>query len=322
MEDYLQRCLDSLIIKDDELMSKLDVIVVNDGSKDQTSEIAHMYADRFPRSIRVIDKENGHYGSCVNSAIPVAYGKYFRILDADDWFDTEALKLFIRKLQYIDTDCVCTNCIDVIDDKEHYIRISDLPYETEIELNNANHSVKYIHLHHISYRTKLLQHMGYRQTEGICYTDEEFSYYPLIECKSIYLIDLPLYHYFIGRPGQSVDKEVSRRNKHHFFIVTKRMIETTINPKTANAVSFDIRWGKIKFLMEHEILPNYVLFRKMNKDESGQLLEMLRTVKSENHAVYNLLTSATVRGIPVYKIWMLFPRLVNPLYYSIFKFLR
>lgn len=91
MQDYLHRCLYSLVLEDEQLMSQLEVLVINDGSKDRSSEIGHEYEAKYPDVIRVIDKENGNYGSCVNRALAEATGKYFRMLDADDWCDTSAL---------------------------------------------------------------------------------------------------------------------------------------------------------------------------------------------------------------------------------------
>ena len=319
MQEYLPRCLDSLILDDEELMQMLDIIVVNDGSTDLTSKIAHKYASRYPGIVQVVDKPNGHYGSCINAALAVAKGKYFRILDADDWFDTESLAKFITELTNVDVDCVCTNCIDVRDEEQELIRIKGLPYEETIDLQRISSFDKYIHMHHIAYRTSLLREMNYKQTEGICYTDEEFAYYPLIRSKSLYLIDLPLYYYFIGRADQSINKEVSRRIKHHYFKVAKRMTETPIDKVKDNKVAMDIRMKKIAFLMGSEILPHYVLFRKMSKTENAELKNILDTIKREKVSVYNSLLSGKVRNIPVYKIWKTSPRLANFIFYHIFK---
>ena len=107
MERYLNRCVDSLLAV--EVLDDIEIIIVNDGSKDATLSIANQYKAQYPNSVVVIDKPNGHYGSTVNAALKVAAGKYFRILDADDWFNTEALIVFVNKLKEIDVDCVYTN---------------------------------------------------------------------------------------------------------------------------------------------------------------------------------------------------------------------
>ena len=105
MEKYLDRCLTSLIVDDDK-MALLEVLVVNDGSKDRSSEIAHSYEARYPNTFKVIDKENGNYGSCINRGVTAVTGKYFRILDADDWYSTDALQSFTSKLMSIEADMV------------------------------------------------------------------------------------------------------------------------------------------------------------------------------------------------------------------------
>lgn len=86
----------------DELVSdRLEVIVVNDGSTDGSLDIIRRYEQKRPDLIKVIDKANGHYGSCVNAGLGIATGKYFKILDADDWFDTSALVEFCRSWRLV-----------------------------------------------------------------------------------------------------------------------------------------------------------------------------------------------------------------------------
>ena len=99
MEQYLERCLTSLIIDSDQ-MDLMQVLVINDGSKDRSSEIAHSFEDKYPHTYTVIDKENGNYGSCFNCGIELALGKFIRLLDADDWFNAEGLSEFINHLKY------------------------------------------------------------------------------------------------------------------------------------------------------------------------------------------------------------------------------
>ena len=110
MQDYLRRCLDSLLVEQERL-KKIEVLVVNDGSKDNSSAIAHEYETKYPEAFRVIDNENGNYGSCVNRGLKEAKGKYFRILDADDRFDTGALVQLVDVLATTDLDLVFSRCI-------------------------------------------------------------------------------------------------------------------------------------------------------------------------------------------------------------------
>ena len=108
MEKYLRRCLDSLII-DEEGMKQLEVLVINDGSKDSSSQIAHEYQDKYPDTYRVIDKENGNYGSCINRGLKEATGKYVKVLDSDDTYDNHSLVEYLQTLNTIDVDIIVTN---------------------------------------------------------------------------------------------------------------------------------------------------------------------------------------------------------------------
>ena len=75
--------------------SKLDIIVVNDGSTDQTVEITNKYVEKYKQSIRLINKENGGHGSTINTSIKHAKGKYYKILDSDDWVNSENLNRLV-----------------------------------------------------------------------------------------------------------------------------------------------------------------------------------------------------------------------------------
>ena len=72
MEEYLPYCLDSILIES--VLSRLEVVVVNDGSNDSTSRIAHEYEMKYPDTVVVIDKSNGNYGSCINAGLNISSG--------------------------------------------------------------------------------------------------------------------------------------------------------------------------------------------------------------------------------------------------------
>lgn len=164
MEQWLNRCLDSVVIP--EIIDKVEIIVVNDGSRDRSSEIAHSYADRYPDSVIVIDKENGNYGSCVNRALGIATGKYFRILDADDWFDRNGFIGYVNQLESLTVDVVVTHYV-----KEFVGRKKNTIYDTSFKCFNQILSINSLQsddidfyedlvMHKLSYRTDLLKSCG------------------------------------------------------------------------------------------------------------------------------------------------------------------
>lgn len=108
VEAYIRKCLDSIII-DPDLMSLMDVLIINDGTPDNSAEISREYVKRYPGIFRQIDKENGGHGSVWNLGVKEAFGKYVKFLDSDDWL--ENLDKMLIKLKDTDVDLIITSCI-------------------------------------------------------------------------------------------------------------------------------------------------------------------------------------------------------------------
>ena len=214
MEALLPRCLDSLVsAKQADL---LDVLVVNDGSKDRSSEIGHQYETAHPDVVRVIDKPNGNYGSTINAALPVARGKYIKVLDSDDWFDTQALDAFLSVAEKTDADMLHTpftqrwpgGTLEVV----RYNTMGREPYEYgklyELDDVLKDGYIRFFLMHALAYRTELLREIGYHQTEGISYTDTEWACFPTFHAQTICFLDINLYQYNLDRDGQTMAPEV------------------------------------------------------------------------------------------------------------------
>ena len=213
MEKYLAKCLGSLVIAPT-LMKELEVLVVNDGSKDGTSEIAHEFAAKWPGTFKVIDKENGHYGSCVNAALKVLTGKYVRLLDADDYVSSAEFAEYLEFLLKLSRgtgsipDLVLTD-YDKVDDSGALIKHYTQPFEKELVdprefLMLAASGKYYPAMPGITYRTEILKDLGYVQSEGVPYTDSEWILYPMAGVKVIAYCPVVVYQYLLGRDGQSM----------------------------------------------------------------------------------------------------------------------
>lgn len=226
MERYLNRCLDSLIIDDEQSMAALDVIVVNDGSKDRTSEIAHSYAEKYPGTFRVIDKENGNYGSCINVGLAIAKGKYVRPLDADDYVVKENLPDILKKLEEVDVEAIVTDFTEVSDTCQA-LRQRSFSLLPANQIFGIEESLCHYELpmHSLTYRTEMLRHIGYQQTEGIFYSDQEWNFLPFKAVKSLYYLPQILYQYVMGRDGQSVDPAVEQKHMDSNTTVFLRMLQ-------------------------------------------------------------------------------------------------
>ena len=228
MEKYIGKCLDSLLIPE---FDKVEVIVVNDGSKDRSSEIAHSYADRYPDSIRVIDKPNGNYGSCINTALPLCSGRYVKILDADDTFDSEAFSEFTKALSTYNSDVILTTFSRINQDGKEYMKVGfnidnltiDKEYSIKDSFNNLSH--KLMQMHSICYKLSIFRKFAYYQIEGISYTDTIWSIIPLCHCESVIFSDIKLYRYSVGRNGATTQPDQVLKSATHFFKIAKYLIE-------------------------------------------------------------------------------------------------
>lgn len=209
MEKYLAYCLDSLCVNQGQ--DNLEVLIVNDGSKDASSVIAHEYETRFPQIFKVIDKENGNYGSCVNRGLAEAHGKYIKILDADDSFDTVNFEHFLAFLKETDADLILSDFAVVDTDRKirKVIRYK-LGEGTRFEMDEVcnTHAFKEMQMHAVTYRRENLLLLNYKQTEGISYTDQQWIFIPMITVKSVAYFDAYVYKYLVGRAGQTMDPKV------------------------------------------------------------------------------------------------------------------
>ena len=225
VQDFIEHTLDSLNIGKS---SDLEVIVVNDGSKDDTLKLAKSYEEKYPNIFKVIDKENGGYGSTINTGIELATGKYFKQLDGDDWYDTGSLKKVIEALKNIDEDIVYTPYILYYEkdgsQKVEHNEIEKHADNTSIEelIINAN---PYLPMHSLMFKTKILKDNNVKILEHCFYTDVEYAVYPFLYSKTLRVLDIPLYVYRIGREGQSVSVEGRIKHYQDHLRVDDKMLE-------------------------------------------------------------------------------------------------
>lgn len=235
VEKYLDKCLTSF--SDERFNGRLDVMVVNDGSSDSTPQIAQKYVDRFPEIFRLINKENGGHGSAVNTGIKNAMGRYFRIVDGDDWVNTDNMAKLLDILESTDTDMV-------VDEKREVNMTSGdtefFPLPDGIEFNKVysfeeicdkNDICNYIMLHTLSIKTELLHNYGIKLLEGIFYVDIEFIIKSTVECKDIKFLDLEIYQYLVGNVNQSVSFQNYVKRYSHHDKVTRELIRFATNKK-------------------------------------------------------------------------------------------
>lgn len=218
VEEYIEEALNSLL--DPEIIDDLEVIVVNDGSKDYTSKIAHKYSSKYPDSIKVIDKENGGYGSTINTSLPLASGKYFRLLDGDDWYNRDVLKEYINCLKSSESDLIITPVVTVVNEtgeKKVINPLSNLSHGTKLSFSNYPEE-KLLSMPMTCFKTMAIKGKNNRIREHCFYTDTEFILKNMSYCKTIEYYNLPVYLYRIGLDEQSMSLQGMR--KHYKDAIT------------------------------------------------------------------------------------------------------
>lgn len=233
MEQYLPKCLDSLRLDKQKHYNLLNVLVINDGSKDNTSKIAHQYANQFPEAVKIIDKENGHYGSCINAGLAIANGKYVKILEPDDIFDINGFDQFLSELSTMDregkldsVDLILTDYAK-IDINGNKTTSSQLKYKAKelIDFNAFQEPLTFhILLPAVTYRLSILKEMNYHQTEGCPYTDIEWLSIPMHAVRNIIYFPYFVYMYLIGREGQSVQVDIYSKNVYILVKLIKGLL--------------------------------------------------------------------------------------------------
>lgn len=229
-QDYMAHAIESILPGGEDV----EIIIVNDGSKDRTSEIAHDYMEKYPTIVKVVDKENGGHGDAVNSGLTHATGKYFKVVDSDDWVDEEALLKVLDTIKGFvkdesEVDMVIANYVYEKVGMTHkkVIRYDNVLPENQIfKWEDIGHFRldQYILMHSVIYRTEMLKLCQLELPKHTFYVDNIYVYYPLPHVRTLYYMNVDLYRYFIGREDQSVNEKVMINRIDQQLFVTKKMI--------------------------------------------------------------------------------------------------
>lgn len=294
MEKYLRKCLDSLIVSE-ENMQRLEVLVVNDGSKDSSSSIGHEYEAKYQQTFRVIDKENGNYGSCINRGLKEATGKYVKVLDADDYFDPSVLGQYLDFLFEQEVDMVISD-FNVVD--ENGVCLSEftfnLPMNKPFSLQDIPDEMNTLLLHHsITYKRDVFERFAYKQTEGISYTDDEWIFKPTMWVDKVVYFPKTLYLYLRGREGQTFDSKVIERTLEQRVKVIKEMLsfyKANIGKCRQENVSFvNEKMARRSFAIYYLFLIRFHTSENTKKIKEFDLY--LKSISPKMHDKINVLTN-------------------------------
>ena len=280
-ESYMKKCINSLL----KAGNKAEIIIVDDGSTDKTAAIADNYAVEYPKIIRVVHQENGGHGEAVNTGLKNAEGKYFKVVDSDDWLDEEALLTVIEKLEEIEEKHIN---LDMFIANYVYEKVSDgtsrrmtyksiLPVDEFFSWEDTGKfsPPNYILMHSVIYKTEILRTSKLQLPKHTFYVDNIFVYQPLPYVKTMYYMDIDLYRYYIGRADQSVNEQNMIKRIDQQILVTKTMIQLY---DVSEIIEHNEKLGK--YMLHYLSMMMAICFIFLTIDEKEESLEKIKELKS------------------------------------------
>ena len=287
--EYMDHAIESILKGGEDV----EIIIVNDGSKDNTLEIAKRYEEQYPTIVKAVDKENGGHGDAVNTGLKHATGLYFKVVDSDDWVDEASLAKILEVLhQLVDEDkmvdmLVSNYVYEKIGAKRkkviHYQNV--MPQNRVISWKDMGHFRlgQYILMHSVMYRTELLRMCGLELPKHTFYVDNLYVYYPLPHVKTFYYVNVNFYRYFIGRDGQSVNEQNMIKRIDQQIFVTKTMIDMYQMKKIANK---KLRNYMINYLAIMMTVSSIIAIRSKNPENLEKKKELWEYLASKDIKVY------------------------------------
>lgn len=268
--------------------SKIEVLIIDDGSKDCTAQIVKEYEMKYPEIIKLIHQENSGPGSTVNNGIQHANGKYFRMVDGDDWVNTNDLENYIHFLENNDVDVVYTDYY-MVDNNTNEKVLQHLSYSKKNCVLNYDDVCDQIdvEMHNVTYKTTILQKNSI-VLDNCFYTDLEYLLLPVKYLKTIAVLDCAIYMYRVSLSTQSININSMIKNKKMHEKVLQRLISDY-----SNSVSKGLLSKSQKQFIKNRIVKmagthlSIILAQKASRDTKNELLQFANYLKLTNVDVFN-----------------------------------
>jgi glycosyltransferase involved in cell wall biosynthesis len=294
-EAYLRRCIDTLLFDND----YIEIIIVNDGSTDDTIDIANEYASKYSDTVQVIDKKNGGHGSGINAGLSIATGLYFKVVDSDDWIDVNHARYLLNTIKnHIKEDDTPDLYImdlkyEKLEDKKSYVRSYSNNFKHEKMSNWTDMKKRFSYsstllMHALVYKTAILHEAKLQLPEHTFYVDNIVSYLPLPFTKQVFYIPKVIYHYYIGREDQSIQiHNIVKRYEQQIRVMRYIYSFYTINE--INQLPVDLKKYMKHALTNMMIITQMFTTGKCTKERKRKLSELWRDIKIYDKKMYYFL---------------------------------
>ena len=290
-EAYMEKCIDSLLVGGEDV----EILVVDDGSSDRTAEIADVYAEKYPTIVKAIHQENGGHGEAVNAGIRNATGLYFKVVDSDDWVNAEAYAQILKTLEELirGSETVDLLISNFVYEKQKKKKKRVMQYRHCLPVNEVfgwnkvhMHKGKYLLMHSMIYRTKLLHDCGLELPKHTFYVDNIFAFEPLVHVKKMYYLDVNFYRYFIGREDQSVNEAVMIKRIDQQLRVNRIMVDVFHRCRCNNR---HLRKYMLSYLEIITTISSVMLIRAETQEALDKKKELMEYIREEDRWIYHRL---------------------------------
>lgn len=270
VEKYIKYTLDSLLL-DDVLLQKLEIFVIDDGGTDSTLEIAKTYENKYSGVVYAVHKDDDGYGSTVNYSLERATGKYFKLLDGDDWFVTENLRKILELLETIDEDVLIDDFYKCPGSENYnYINAHDYKEGDVLDVHKFNPNIP-VGMWALIYKTSLLKEISLKLPENMFYVDQIYSTYPFEKAKKIRFLKMPLYCYRVGQDGQSVSRESRIKYASQMEACCMMLLEFCEKCRINKCKNYDYILNRVS--RYYQTAFRTILLKPINSDNKNELIE-------------------------------------------------
>lgn len=299
VEKFLKQTLESFV--DEEILEEIEVLIVDDGSQDKTAEIGLEFEKRYPKSFRVISKKNGGHGSTINRGIEECQGKYFKVVDGDDWVNITDFVQLVKKLKECDSDYVVTNYCEVNDQtgevsainfeqlREISKKYTDKETKGNIPFREIAEKVQ-LPMHALVIKSDILQKQHIRLDEHCFYVDVEYTLYPIPYVNTVTYFDLHVYMYRLAQATQSVSMQGYQKHiQNHIDVIMHLSEFAEVYARWKNHDTEKVSYINRRIAqMVGEQVTIFMSYSVNNKEIKHKFMEFERELKEKNPKVFRL----------------------------------
>ena len=269
VEKYISRCLESLV---NQTLKEIEIICVNDGSKDNSIDIVNSFAEKDERII-VLSQENAGLSAARNNGMDIAKGEFIGFVDSDDWVDLDFFEKLYTAAKNNDCEIAVADFI-----REHPHKKKKRLHFTKEEIISSPED-KYLKcktyregcVWNKIYKTDFLKRINLKFVVGMYYEDRDFTARSLFYSNKLVIVPNTYYRYFVN-PKSIVKKGINKIQSEHYVLVRQQVLDFIIenNIKIPDGLYKAERkrvtiFGKTLFSIKESTESKYIfLFGKIN----------------------------------------------------------